>query len=147
VSIRNILIVCIGNICRSPMAEGLVKAALPDRQVASAGLGALIGHGADPIACALMKERGLSIDAHRAQQLQSDMCRRADLILVMDGGQRREIEQRYSFTLGRVFRLCERSGQDVPDPYRAGDSAFRTSFALIESGVQQWVQRISRVSS
>jgi protein-tyrosine phosphatase len=147
VSIRNILIVCIGNICRSPMAEGLVKAALPDRQVSSAGLGALVGQGADPIACALMKERGLSIDAHRAQQIQSDMCRRADLILVMDGGQRREIEQRYPFALGRVFRLCERSGQDVPDPYRAGDSAFRTSFALIENGAQQWVQRISRVSS
>ncbi|MES1264443.1 MAG: low molecular weight phosphotyrosine protein phosphatase, partial [Variovorax sp.] len=40
---QNILVVCIGNICRSPMAEGLIAAALPDAQVASAGLAAMVG--------------------------------------------------------------------------------------------------------
>jgi protein-tyrosine phosphatase len=146
-TIRNVLIVCIGNICRSPMAEGLVAAALPGVQVSSAGLQALVGHAADPIACELMAQRDISIAAHRARQLSLDLCQRADLILVMDREQRRTIEERYMFAAGKVFRLCEFSDQDVPDPYRAGRGAFQQSLALIEGGSQQWVQRISRVSS
>jgi protein-tyrosine phosphatase len=147
VAIRNVLIVCIGNICRSPMAEGLVAAALPGVQISSAGLHALSGERADPIACELMDARGVSLEKHRARQLNLDMCQRADLILVMDREQRRTVQERYLFAAGKVFRLCEFSDQDVPDPYRAGRSAFQQSLALIDSGAQQWVKRISRVSS
>lgn len=146
-TIRNILVVCIGNICRSPMAEGLIAAALPDAQVSSVGLDAMVGHRADPIACELMDRRGISIDAHRARQISLDACQRADMILVMDRQQRRAVEERYLFAAGKVFRLCEFSDQDVPDPYRAGRAAFEQSLSLIEDGAQQWVQRISRVSS
>lgn len=124
-----------------------MAAAMPDVQVASAGLGALVGQPADPLACDLMRERGLDIAGHRARQINLDLCQRADLILVMDKEQRRAVEQRYPFTSGRVFRMGESSGQDVPDPYRGPPSAFRHSFALIEDGAQQWVNRISRVSS
>ncbi len=138
---------CTGNICRSPMAEGLIAAAMPALQVSSAGLGAMIGSPADPLARELMAERGLNIDAHRARQINLDMCQRAELILVMDREQRRVVEQRYPFTSGKVFRLCEVSGQDVPDPYRASRGAFEQSLALIDSGAQQWIDRISRVSS
>ena len=129
------------------MAEGLVAAALPGMQVSSAGLHALVGQPADPIACELMEERGVGIGAHRARQLSLDLCQRADLILVMDREQRRTIEERYMFAAGKVFRLCEFSDQDVPDPYRLGRGVFQQSLALIEEGSQQWVQRISRVSS
>lgn len=146
-TIRNILVVCIGNICRSPMAEGLLAAALPEAQVASVGLGALVGEPADAIARELMQQRGLPIEGHRARQINSEVCQRADLILVMDGEQRREIEERYLFASGKVFRLCEFSDQDVPDPYRAGRASFERSLTLIEDGTQQWVKRISRVSS
>ena len=129
------------------MAEGLMATAMPGRHVSSAGLGALIGYPADPVACELMAERGISIEAHRARQISLDLCQRADLILVMEREQRRAVEQRYPFTAGRVFRLCEASGQDVPDPYRASRGVFQQSLALIDSGAQQWVDRISRVSS
>ncbi|MDM0018626.1 low molecular weight protein-tyrosine-phosphatase [Variovorax saccharolyticus] len=144
---RNILVVCIGNICRSPMAEGLIAAALPNAQVTSAGLGALVGEPADAIACELMQQRGISIDGHRARQISLDACQRADLILVMDVAQRRAVEERYLFASGKVFRLCEFSDQDIPDPYRAGRASFERSLTLIEDGTRQWLQRISRVSS
>ena len=121
--------------------------AMPELQVSSAGIGAIIGYPADPIARELMNERGINIDAHRARQTNLDMCQRADLILVMDREQRRVVEQRYPFTSGKVFRICEASGQDVPDPYRALRGAFEQSLALISGGAQQWVDRISRVSS
>lgn len=146
-AIRNVLVVCIGNICRSPMAEGLVAAELPGIQISSAGLHALAGQRADPIACELMDARGISLEKHRARQLNLDMCQRADLILVMDREQRRTVQERYLFAAGKVFRLCEFSDQDVPDPYRAGRGVFERSLALIEGGAQQWVKRISRVSS
>lgn len=129
------------------MAESLVAAALPGVQVSSAGLNALVGQGADPIACELMEARGISLAAHRARQIGREMCQQADLILVMDREQRREVVERYLFAAGKVFRLCEFSDQDVPDPYRAGRSVFQQSLALIDDGSQQWVKRISRVSS
>ncbi len=129
------------------MAEGLIATAMPTLTVRSAGLDALIGFSADPTARELMTERGISIDAHRARQINMDMCQRAGLILVMDREQRREVQQRYPFTAGKVFRLCEASGQDVPDPYRASRGVFEQSFVLIDDGAQQWVDRISRVSS
>jgi protein-tyrosine phosphatase len=129
------------------MAEGLMAAAMPAAHVSSAGLGALIGYPADPLACELMAERGISIDAHRARQINLDMCQRADLILVMEREQRRMVEQLYPFANGKVFRMCETMGQDVPDPYRAKRGAFEQSLALIDSGAKQWVDRISRVSS
>ena len=146
-TIRNILVVCIGNICRSPMAEGLLAQAVPDAQVSSVGLEAMAGLRADPIACELMAERGLSLDKHRARQISMDACQRADLILVMDRSQRRMVEERYLFAAGKVFRLCEFSDQDVPDPYRAGRASFERALSLIEDGSRQWVQRISRVAS
>jgi len=129
------------------MAEGLVAAALPGTHVSSAGLQAMTGQRADPIACELMSERGLSIESHRARQLNLDMCQRADLILVMDRDQRRTVQERYLFAAGKVFRLCEFSDQDVPDPYRSGRNVFQRSLTLIEDGAQQWIKRISRVSS
>jgi protein-tyrosine phosphatase len=147
VTIRNILVVCIGNICRSPMAEGLLAKAVPDAQVSSVGLEAMAGLRADPIACELMAERGVSLESHRARQISMDACQRADLILVMDRSQRRMVEERYLFAAGKVFRLCEFSDQDVPDPYRAGRASFERALSLIEEGSRQWVQRISRVAS
>jgi len=147
VTIRNILVVCIGNICRSPMAEGLLAEAVPDAQISSAGLEAMVGQRPDPIACELMSQRGISIEDHRARQINLDACQRADLILVMDRHQRRAVEERYRFTSGKVFRLGEFSDQDVPDPYRAGRPAFERALSLIEDGAQHWVKRISRVAS
>ena len=86
---KNILVVCIGNICRSPMAEGLLKHALvacnkDGCTVSSAGLSALTGHPPDPKACQLMIEKGIDISYYRACQLNKEMIRKADLILVME---------------------------------------------------------------
>ena len=55
--IKSVLVVCIGNICRSPVGERVLQAELPDMVVASAGLGALIGYRADSIATAVAKKK------------------------------------------------------------------------------------------
>ena len=142
---KSILVVCEGNICRSPMAQGLLAAALPHISVTSAGLGALSGMPADDTAVRLMRERRIDITAHRAVQINREMCLHADMVLVMDAAQRRRVEALYPLACGRVFRLGDHSKSDVPDPYRQPEKAFRDALVLIDEGVRQWLHRIKKV--
>lgn len=134
-----ILVVCVGNVCRSPMAEALLASRLGRRgvrsRVESAGLAALVGAPADPIAQALLRELGLDLSAHRARQLLPEHVAAADLVLVMDEAQRRAVEAMLPSARGRVHRLGKWGGFDVPDPYRQGRPAFEGALALIERGV------------
>jgi protein-tyrosine phosphatase len=142
---KNILVLCIGNICRSPMAEALLQRALPDRTVRSAGLGALIGREADPSSVALMAEHGIDITPHRAQQISGRLVATADLILVMDLEQKIYVEKNYVGVRGKVFRLAEVEKADIPDPYRKSIDSFREAQRLIEIGVRSWAAQIKQV--
>jgi protein-tyrosine phosphatase len=84
-----ILMVCTGNICRSPMAEGLLRHLLPQEvktqvSVRSAGTQGLHGHQAAEFALQAMTQWGIDISAHRARLLTRDLVRQADLILAME---------------------------------------------------------------
>jgi protein-tyrosine phosphatase len=143
---KTVLTVCIGNICRSPMAEGLLAAGLPHLRVVSAGTGALVGKPADATAQALMRARGIDISGHVAQQVSQMLCRQADLILVMDLAQRRYLESTYPFVRGKVFRIADTIAEDVPDPYRQGDAAFERALALIDAGARTWIERVLKIT-
>ncbi|MGS0742804.1 low molecular weight protein-tyrosine-phosphatase [Glaciimonas sp. GG7] len=144
--ISNILIICIGNICRSPIAEGLLKVALPGKTVRSAGIGAMIGYPADPLSVQLMQEQGIDIGTHRAQSLLTWMVGDADIILVMDLEQKRFIEQKYPSSKGKVFRLGEFGHYDIPDPYQEDLTVFRQTYSLIAQGVDAVVERIVHIN-
>jgi protein-tyrosine phosphatase len=144
---KNILVVCVGNICRSPIAEGLLKHALASSNkgecvVGSAGLAALAGHSPDPKACQLMMEKGIDISDYRARQLNKEMIRKADLILVMESAHKNSIEESEQSAKGKVFRLGEWGGFDIPDPYKQDLSMFLKSFNLIEQGIAMWVPKL-----
>ena len=144
---KNILVICIGNICRSPMAEGLLKRALApsnksDCVVSSAGLGALVGHPPDTKACQLMMEKGIDISGYRACQINKEMVRRADLILVMELAHKTAIEQSEPSAKGKVFRVGEWGGFDISDPYQQELSAFKRSLSLIEQGIALWLPKL-----
>ena len=144
--IRHIIVVCVGNICRSPMAEALLRNALRGQEeitVESAGLGALVGHPASDYAVELMDERGIDISSHRAQQLTPDLVSKADLILVMESGHRKVIDDNDITARGKVHRLGEWQDKDIDDPYRQEKTAFIEALADIESGIASWVEKLT----
>jgi protein-tyrosine phosphatase len=142
---NTLLVVCEGNICRSPMARALLAARLPQWRVHSAGLNAVIGAPADETAIALLRERGFDLQPHRGTQITRRMCLESDMVLVMDREQRRRLQELYPETCGRVFRLGEHADREIPDPYRQPETAFRQALMLIDEGVARWVQRIHRL--
>lgn len=146
---NNILTVCVGNICRSPVAEALLKNRLPGRKVWSAGLHALVGHGAEATARDIAAQHGLDLSAHRAQQVAGWMCVQADLVLVMETGHQHELERLYPLARGKIRRLGEYGPQgafDIADPYLQPRAAFEAAHAAIALGVDEWARRIKLVS-
>ena len=142
---NHILIVCMGNICRSPMGEALMirqLSAQPQMSVTSAGITALVGYPADETTQALLLEQGIDISAHRARQLTGAMLRQTDLILVMETGHKRAIEMIDPSARGKIYRLGEWGGFDIPDPYRQPRQAFEQSLQLIQRGVTDWSAKL-----
>ena len=145
IMIKHILVVCVGNICRSPMAEALLMSALREQgniKVESAGLGALVGHPADDYSLELMDEMGEDVSTHRARQIHPDMVREADLVLVMEAGHKRAIDTADPTARGKVHRLGEWQDRDIDDPYRQPKAAFADALEEIQEGVASWVQKI-----
>ena len=144
--IRHILVVCVGNICRSPMAEALLKSALRGQNrmtVESAGLGALVGHPASDYSVELMDEMDVDISAHRARQIHPDMVKAADLVLVMEAGHKQAIDDADPTARGKVYRLGEWQDKDIDDPYRQPKAAYIDALDDIKDGVASWVERIN----
>lgn len=140
--VDSILVVCVGNICRSPMGEYFFKEKFPKKNIASAGLGALVGEGADPKACQVMQDKSIDMSGHIAQQLNQDLVRRFDLILCMSSEQERYIKERYGFARGKTYRLGHWLDEDVADPYRHPLPVFENACSLIEQMVATWQDKI-----
>lgn len=139
----NILVVCVGNICRSPMAEALLKQRFPNKNIDSAGVGALVGHPADPAALEIMTEQQLDITKHVAKQLDEILAKKADIIFTMSDGQTKWIEERWPFCRGKTFKLGHWKNKDIADPYKHEMRAFETAYQDIVESLEQWADKVS----
>lgn len=140
----SILVVCVGNICRSPTGERLLKQALPAKRIASAGLGALVGKPADATAAEVASQHGLSLDGHSAQQLTSSLCRQYDLILVMEKGHIDAVGRIAPEVRGKTMLFGHwLNQQEIADPYRKSREAFEFVYSQLEQSARKWVQALS----
>lgn len=145
---KRILIVCTGNICRSPLAEAWFRRALPGAEVSSAGVGALVGRPAEPDACAVGESHGLDLSDHRARQITLDMASQQDLILALDHFHLQWLQEHYAHLRGRIFLLGHWSDKsDVPDPFRRERRHFEHAFELIRDYSEDWLTRIGAISA
>lgn len=140
---RKVLVVCVGNICRSPAGERLLAALKPELQVSSAGIGALVGHPADATMSGVAATAGLSLDQHVARQFTADIGREADLILVMEPGHRTEIVRLAPQLSGKVMLFDQWTGaRGIEDPYRRPPEIHRVVFHQIEAAAQAWASKL-----
>lgn len=139
---KRILTICVGNICRSPTAEYLLRDQLAHRgiEVGSAGLGALQGRAMDATAASLLDEHGLDASAHRARQVTPALLREVDLVLAMEKSHLVALTRLAPEASGKLFLLDKWGGaRDIPDPYRQERPAFEHVYQLIDRGVQSWL--------
>ncbi|MCY1364847.1 Low molecular weight protein-tyrosine-phosphatase Wzb [compost metagenome] len=142
---KRILIVCVGNICRSPSAEVLLREALGtcDIQVGSAGLGALVDKPIEPTALAILQSHSHQPHEHRARQLTPGLLQEHDLVLVMEKRHQRDLLAMAPEARGKTFLLGKwQDDREIPDPYRQSEAAFEHAYALIREGVDAWARRI-----
>ncbi|MFY0990291.1 low molecular weight protein-tyrosine-phosphatase [Halomonas sp. C05BenzN] len=145
---QRILVVCIGNVCRSPVGAALLRQGLPGCHVTSAGLGALVGEGVEPVARRLAEADGLDVAGHRARQLDGGLVRDADLVLVMSEGQRLAIAERFPSATGKTMGfgrwLPDEGGKggDIPDPYRRSEEVFVHVHERLTDAARGWLARL-----
>jgi len=144
---NKILVVCVGNICRSPTGERVLQKLLPNKEVASAGIAAeksrLIGKPADATAVLIASENDVDLEGHLSQQVTPQLCAQYDLILVMEKGHMEALTQISPEARGKTMLFGQWIGQqDIPDPYRQSREAFEHAYKLIEDAAQEWVDKL-----
>lgn len=151
-----VLLVCLGNICRSPIAEGVTKKLLQNRlldgviEVDSAGTHHYqVGRPPDPRARWAAARRGADISGRRARQIEMADFRRFDLILAMDRQNLAHLQdicpEEHRGKLGLFLRYASGDvGEEVPDPYDGDSAEFERVATLIERGAQGLVDTLRR---
>jgi protein-tyrosine phosphatase len=145
-----ILFVCTGNLCRSPMAAGLLRQRLLEKgleaqhRVVSAGVWAVDDHPASSQAIAVMAERGIDITDHVAHTITASDVAEADLILAMSREHEEVIQNTWPQYSWRVHRLSEMVGKrrDVVDPYAGPIEGYRACADTLTEYIDQGLERI-----
>ena len=149
-----VLVVCTGNICRSPTAEGVMrelarKRGLADRvKVESAGTHDYhVGEPPDPRSQKHASKRGYDLSAQRASQVKDADFQSFDYILAMDRGHLRMLRSMApADAKAKLGLFLEASGkwkdEDVPDPYYGGHAGFEQVLDMVEEAAERWLDRI-----
>ncbi len=145
---KTILFVCAGNVCRSPMAEGLLRHALrgaPTVRLLSAGLGALDGQPATEASVDVMAELGIDISHHSSQALRVPLVEQANFIFTMTRQQQDTIQTIYPIAaektfLLREFEYAEVIGKDISDPIGQPIEVYRRTRDQIRAALPSLIE-------
>lgn len=144
----HVLVVCTGNLCRSPFAEGLLKKALAGRPIAieSTGTDAPEGLAVPEEVLTVASQYGLDLSPHRSRHIAPEMVRRADLVLTMTPKHSRLIRQWAPEAANKVFMLTEYGpgggGLAIPDPIGRSLAVYESVFAQIDAEVRRFLPEL-----
>lgn len=161
--LSKILVVCVGNICRSPLAERILQAKLNshfcaqpgadndggdsgeiDQKgfiVSSAGLRALAGKPIAPYSADILQQLSIDFAHHMAKQLTREMAQRNDLLLVMEKQHMSNIHSMWPETRGKVQLIGKwNDSLEIPDPYNKSREYFNQVHRLLEPCIDNWIR-------
>lgn len=139
-----ILIICIGNICRSPSAERILQQLMPNKEITSAGISALVDEPIEENAAQLLNSHHYNSDNHHARQVSTEIVNNAELILVMEKKHQQILMQKYPAASGKVMLLGKwNNEQEIHDPYKKSNDAFEHAFIIIEKNCNVWASRLN----
>lgn len=144
-----IVILCSGNICRSPLAEVLLRKKLGQHgslkaQVISMGTLGIVGRSADPQVQRIATRMGCDLSQHRSQGVSQVVLRAADIIFIMDGSQERMLRQYAPQILNKVVRLgvlLQVPQDDIEDPVGRDAQTFERVAGQIDEALDTWLAR------
>lgn len=143
---KSLLVVCRGNICRSPMAAGYFMHHLNGKnssvEVISAGIAAVINHPAEIHAQKVMEKNGIDISKHLACQISESQVKKSDLILVMTHSHLNTLTRNFSIAKGKTFLLGHWQGMEIQDPHTQSYEIFEKVYQKISLAGQEWGKRI-----
>lgn len=150
--VKSILFVCLGNICRSPLAEGVLGAVLAERGIvrdivldSAATSGWEVGSAPDPRSIAVAAKHGVDISGQRARKVLPEDFSRFDLILGMDKANVRDLKALVPAARDRIrlyLDFATGKAADVPDPYYDGAEAFASVYRMIREASEVLAKRL-----
>ncbi|MBR9842179.1 MAG: low molecular weight phosphotyrosine protein phosphatase [Rhodobacteraceae bacterium] len=141
---NSVLVVCIGNVCRSPVGERVLQDKLGTFRVESAGLGALVDHPVDETAATIASRHGVSVEGHKARQFVPELGEKADLILVMEPEHKQKIAESSPHLSGKIMLFdhwTKREG--IPDPFRRSEEFHQLVFEMIDAAAEGWARKLA----
>jgi len=138
----NVLVVCVGNICRSPMAEAMFRQRVQNDRIviSSAGTHAMLSSTIDPFAKAVLQVNGVDPHGHRSRQIDRQMLHDADLILLMEHRQMQSVLKLAPEVRGKTFLIGKwQQEMEIADPYRRPQLAFEQTYELLSRCVDDWL--------
>lgn len=149
---RSVLFVCSANICRSPMAEGLMKALIREKggdwRIESAGVWALNRSPAAENTLQVLRSRGVDLSAHLSRQITFEMAEQFNLVLTMESNHREALRAAFPEHAHKVFKMSEMVGgqEDVADPIGFPVVVFEQTAREIEAILSGGYERIVRLA-
>ncbi|MDQ6991795.1 MAG: hypothetical protein Q9M11_08715 [Mariprofundaceae bacterium] len=147
-----IMMICAGNMCRSPFAEYYMRLRLQEAGVEaewfSRGLLTMLGRKVPSTAYKVAMDFGVDMSAHVSQTLLAPDVDRAALIMVMEQGQRQHFSKMRPASIGKVFLLSQAmGGKKVRDPMGKNEAYFHDVYAEITQMLDAWLQRFGALAS